>query len=128
MTFLAKCGKCAESLRIDPTQKEMVCPACNTPFVFERTTFNSEMADEAMLKAELIKKYDEKIEALNADISALNAEKSDLQTKINRRSILGKSSKAGLQDEVTLIDAKIEAAEAEILVAETKKLDLYSHA
>jgi DNA-directed RNA polymerase subunit RPC12/RpoP len=128
MTFLAKCGKCSESLKIDPTQKEMVCPACNTPFVFERTTFNSEMAEEAILKAELIKKYDERIAALNEDISALNAEKSDLQTKINRRSILGKSSKAGLQDEVALIDAKIAAAESEIVVAETKKLDLYSHA
>ncbi|MCL2696732.1 MAG: hypothetical protein FWE74_01470 [Oscillospiraceae bacterium] len=128
MTFLAKCGKCSESLRIDPTQKEAVCSACNAPFVFERTTFNSEMADEAMLKAELIKKYDEKIAALNGDIKKLEAEKNDLRTKINRRSILGKSSKAGLQDEAALIDAKIEAAESEILVAEAKKLDLYNHA
>ncbi|MCL2638614.1 MAG: hypothetical protein FWD48_09625 [Oscillospiraceae bacterium] len=128
MTFLAKCGKCNESLKIDPTQKEAVCPACNAPFVFERTTFNSEMADEALLKAELIKKYDEKIEDLNADIAKFNAEKNELQTKINRRSILGKSSKAGLQDEMALVDAKIEAAESEILIAETKKLDLYSNA
>ncbi|MDR2557956.1 MAG: hypothetical protein LBC86_00195 [Oscillospiraceae bacterium] len=128
MTFLAKCGKCNESLKIDPTQKEAVCPACNAPFVFERTTFNSEMADEAILKAELIKKYDEKITALNSDIGKLNSEKEDLQTKINRRSILGKSSKAGFQDELALVDAKIEAAEAEILVAETKKLDLYNNA
>jgi DNA-directed RNA polymerase subunit RPC12/RpoP len=128
MTFLAKCGKCNESLRIDPTQREAVCPACNTPFVFERTTFNSEMADEAMLKAELIKKFDEKIAALNLDIIKLGAEKSEIETKINRRSILGKSSKAGLQDELALVEAKIEAAEAEILIAEAKKLDLYSNA
>jgi hypothetical protein len=126
MTFLAKCGKCSESLQIDPTIKEMVCPACQTPFVFERTTFNSEMAEEAKLKSDLIGKYDEKIGALTAEIREHEATKEELQTKINRRSILGKSSKAGLQDELALIIAKIEAAQSEIETAQTKKAELMS--
>jgi len=128
MTFLAKCTKCSESLHIDPTQKEAVCPSCQTPFLFERTTFNSEMADEAKLKSELIKKYDERIALLEAEIRAHNADKDDLQTRINRRGILGKSSKLALQDEMAMVDAKIEAAMNEIAVAEKKKQDLFSHA
>jgi len=92
--------------------------------MFERTTFNSEMADEVKLKEELIKKYDEKISSLQAEISTHNAEKEELQVKINRRSILGRSSKAAMQDEVAMIEAKIEAAKSEIEVAETKKQEL----
>ena len=124
MTFKAKCTKCNQDLQIDPTQKEAVCPNCNTPFLFERTTFNSEMADEVKLKSELISKYDDKISSLEEEIAGFEAKKEELQVKINRRSILGKSSKEALQDEMSLIDAKIETARHEIEIAETKKRDL----
>ncbi|MCL2019318.1 MAG: hypothetical protein FWG70_06095 [Oscillospiraceae bacterium] len=128
MTFIAKCTKCGENLQIDPTQKEAVCVSCGTPFLFERTTFNDEMADEAKLKSELIKKYDEKIDILKGEISGHNAAKDELQTRLNRRSILGKASKLAIQDEMALVDAKIEAAMNEIAIAEKKKQELFSHA
>ncbi|MDR2531517.1 MAG: hypothetical protein LBC82_01585 [Oscillospiraceae bacterium] len=128
MEFIAKCTKCGEKLHLDPTQKEAVCPHCSTPFIFERTTFNSEMADQAKLKSELVKKYDEKISGLREEIVRHEAKKDELQGRVNRRSILGKSSKHALQDEIALIDAKITTAEHEIETAEIKKQELFSNA
>jgi uncharacterized small protein (DUF1192 family) len=128
MEFIAKCTKCGEKLHLDPTQKEAVCPHCDTPFVFERTTFNSEMADEANLKSELVKKYDERIASLREEIAGLNSKKTELQARLSRRSILGKSSKLGVQDELALVDTKIMTAEHEIETAEIKKQELFSNA
>jgi hypothetical protein len=128
MTFLAKCTNCGESLQVDPTQKEAVCSACETPFLFERTTFNSEMAEEAKLKSELISKYDERISILQGDINELEKMKTELSARISRRSILGKASKLEFQDELALVEAKIATAHHEIATAEKKKEELYSHA
>lgn len=88
MDFIAKCTKCNQTLNIDPTEKKVNCPYCDTPYVFERTDFSSDMSDEAKVKNEIIKKYDVKLVTLKEKFRKLSAKKQEMERQLRRKPFL----------------------------------------
>jgi hypothetical protein len=123
MDFIAKCTKCNETLNIDPTEKKINCTYCGAPYVFERTDFSSDMADEAKVKNEIIKKYDAKLTLLKEKFRKLNAKKQELEKQLKRKPFLfiGRANRNKLKEDYVLIKDVIKILKDEIIRLEKIK-------
>ncbi|MCL2693870.1 MAG: hypothetical protein FWE60_02050 [Oscillospiraceae bacterium] len=87
MTLFAKCTLCGENVHIDLTQKNIICPHCITPFVFERTAFNREMSVEALAINSEIEEKNEILSFLGDKVSKLNTKKAETERIIKRNRV-----------------------------------------